>query len=115
MVSKLLHGEAVHIGLVGSTISSAQGGDKSSSWFSLFTSWLQATFPAVRISSRNRAVPGARSEYISACLDQLVDAKSDLVFVEVGEAYDPDGWVLGSFVGVVHNVACGCGVVLWWW
>lgn len=84
VLSKLLHGEPVHIAAVGSAITYGRGVTRGSSdWFSLFSSWLQSAFPAVRVTARNSALPAARSEHLSACLDQHVDPLADLVFVEV--------------------------------
>jgi lysophospholipase L1-like esterase len=84
VVSKLLHGEHVHIAALGSSITYGRGIERGSSdWFTLFSSWLQAAFPAARVTTRNGAVPLARSEYLSACLEQHIDPQADLVFVEV--------------------------------
>lgn len=84
VVSKLLHGEPVHIGTVGSSITYGTGIERGTSdWLTIFSSWLQGAFPAAAVTVRNGAVPLATSEYISACLDQFVDQHTDLIFVEV--------------------------------
>jgi lysophospholipase L1-like esterase len=84
VLSKLLHGEKMHIGAVGSSITYGRGIERGTSeWLTLFSSWLQGAFPAAAVTVRNGAVPLATSEYISACLDQFVDQQADLVFVEV--------------------------------
>lgn len=84
VVSRLLQGEHVHIGAVGSSITYGRGVERGTSdWLTLFSSWLQAAFPTAVVSVRNGALPLATSEYLSACLDQLVEQQADLVFVEV--------------------------------
>lgn len=84
VVRRLLHNEPVSIGVVGSSISYGKGVQRGTSdWFTLFSAWLQAAFPAAKVTARNGAVPLARSEFISACLEHHVDTNADLVFIEV--------------------------------
>jgi lysophospholipase L1-like esterase len=86
VISKLLHGEKIHVSALGSSITYGRRIERGTSdWFTLFSSWLQGSFPAAQVTVRNRALPLARSEYVSACLDQHVDPQADLVFVEVGD------------------------------
>lgn len=37
-------------------------------WFALFTTWLQQTFPAATVVSKNGYVPATTAEYASMCL-----------------------------------------------
>jgi hypothetical protein len=67
-------------------------------WFTLFSSWLNATFPNAKLSFKNGCVPATQSEYVSMCLQQFVDADVDVIFVEYA-AND------GYFDGSVNNGA----------
>jgi lysophospholipase L1-like esterase len=89
VLSKLTRGEPVHVAAVGSAITYGRGVKRGTSdWFTLFSSWLQAAFPAAKVTVKNHALPAARSEYLSACLDQHIDPLADLVFVEVSRQHD---------------------------
>jgi hypothetical protein len=62
-------------------------------WFTLFSTWLDSTFPTAKLTFKNGCVPATQSEYVSMCLQQFVDADVDLVFVEYAAN---DGYSDGS-------------------
>ena len=57
---------------------------------SLFTAWLAAAFPDVKVTGRNGCVPATPSGFMELCLDKHLGSDADLVFIEYATNDGPD-------------------------
>lgn len=72
------------IGAIGGSITNGAKASKigETDWFSLVGSYLTTAFQRANITTRNGALPATPSALMNMCLEQYVDADTDLVFVE---------------------------------
>jgi hypothetical protein len=76
-------GKSVSVGVIGGSISWGHAVNKGvEDWFSVFSGWMNSTFPESKLTFKNGCIPATLSEYVSMCLKQFVRSDVDLVFVE---------------------------------
>lgn len=83
-LTKWLSGEEVKVGIVGGSIGLGAGASSAgeTDWFSILTSFFSKAFPQSKVRGRNGALSATGSSYMNLCLDNHVDADTDLLIVD---------------------------------